>query len=543
MPGGGWGRGRGRGRTGAALRRLPLLLPALLGTLWLVPAAGAATPEGGAAATGVPAAVATLDALVAEAQRRTGVPGIAVAVVSRDEVVYLKGFGVREVGEPEAVDADTVFQIASVSKPIASTIVASVIGDGKVTWDDPVIAHDPGFRLADATATQEVTLRDLFSHRSGLPEYAGDLLEDLGYDRETILSRLRFLSLGNRFRATYNYTNFGLTEAAVAAARTAGMSWEDLAVARLYRPLGMTRTSSRFSDFIAEANRASGHVELPGGRWEARFQRTPQEQSPAGGVSSSVRDLAQWVRLQLANGAYGGRQLVDADALAETHRPQMVNNPPRNPMVDRAGFYGLGWNVSYDAFGKVRLGHSGAFFLGAATAVYLLPVEQVGIVVLTNGAPIGVPESIALAFLDTVQTGAPQQDYIPLLGRAFRQLGAPTYGTEVDYSRPPAGAAPPLPAAAYAGDYANDYFGPIRVEAGAPGLVLRLGPQLDPFPLTPFERDTFTYQPVGEQSYGRAAVTFTIGADGAGASVLVENLDLYGNGTFVRVPPAGAPRV
>ncbi|HVG98364.1 MAG TPA: serine hydrolase, partial [Chloroflexota bacterium] len=525
--------------------RLLVLGPALLGTTWLAPGAGAATPEGGAAAPGVPAAVASLDALVAQAQRQTGVPGISVAVVFRDEVVYLKGFGVRAVGRPEAVDPDTVFQIASVSKPIASTIVSGVIGDGGdggVAWDDPVIEHDPGFRLADASATRAVTLRDLFSHRSGLPEYAGDLLEDIGYDREAILSRLRFLPLGNRFRATYNYTNFGLTEAAVAVARTTGMSWEDLAAARLYRPLGMTHTSSRFSDFIAEPNRASGHVELPGGRWESRYQRTPQEQSPAGGVSSSARDLAQWVRLQLANGAYGGRQLVDAAALAETHRPQMVSNQPRNPFADRAGFYGLGWNVSYDAFGKIRLGHSGAFALGAATAVYLLPAEQVGIVVLTNGAPIGVPESIALAFLDTVQTGAPQQDYIPLLGRAFRQLGAPTYGTEVDYSRPPAGAAPPLPAAAYAGDYANDYFGPLRIEATAAGLVLRLGPHLDPFPLTPFARDTFTYQPVGEQSFGPAAVTFTIGADGTGASVLVENLDLYDNGTFVREPPAGTPR-
>ena len=538
--GGGWG--RGRGRPGAALLRLLVLGPALLGTTWLAPGAGAATPEGGAAAPGVPAAVASLDALVAQAQRQTGVPGISVAVVFRDEVVYLKGFGVRAVGRPAAVDPDTVFQIASVSKPIASTIVSGVIGDGGVAWDDPVIEHDPGFRLADASATRAVTLRDLFSHRSGLPEYAGDLLEDIGYDREAILSRLRFLPLGNRFRATYNYTNFGLTEAAVAVARTTGMSWEDLAAARLYRPLGMTHTSSRFSDFIAEPNRASGHVELPGGRWESRYQRTPQEQSPAGGVSSSARDLAQWVRLQLANGAYGGRQLVDAAALAETHRPQMVSNQPRNPFADRAGFYGLGWNVSYDAFGKIRLGHSGAFALGAATAVYLLPAEQVGIVVLTNGAPIGVPESIALAFLDTVQTGAPQQDYIPLLGRAFRQLGAPTYGTEVDYSRPPAGAAPPLPAAAYAGDYANDYFGPLRIEATAAGLVLRLGPHLDPFPLTPFARDTFTYQPVGEQSFGPAAVTFTIGADGTGASVLVENLDLYDNGTFVRVPPAGPPR-
>jgi hypothetical protein len=235
--------------------------------------------------------------------------------------------------------------------------------------------------------------------------------------------------------------------------------------------------------------------------------------------------------------------VVDAAALAETHRPQMVSNRPQDPSVDRAGFYGLGWNVSYDPLGKVRLSHSGGFFLGAATAVYLLPAERVGIVVLTNGAPIGLPESIALSFLDTVQRGAPQQDYVAILGAAFRQVGAPTYGTAVDYSRPPAGAGPPMALAAYAGAYANDYFGEIRVEAAPGGLVLRLGPQLDPFPLTHFERDVFTYQPVGEQAYGRAAVTFTIGAEGSGARVTVENLDLYDTGTFDRVPAlGGTPR-
>ena len=178
-----------------------------------------------------------------------------------DQVVYLGGFGVRETGKPATVDADTVFQIASSSKPIASTIVASLVSDGTVAWDTRIADIDPEFQLFDAYPTEQVTLRDLFSHRSGLPGNAGNDIEQLGYDRDTILHRLRLVPPASSFRSTYAYSNFGLTEGGVAAAKAAGMTWEDAAEAKLYRPLGMSDTSSRYADFLARLK--SGNAPFP----------------------------------------------------------------------------------------------------------------------------------------------------------------------------------------------------------------------------------------------------------------------------------------
>ncbi|MBV9354859.1 MAG: DUF3471 domain-containing protein, partial [Chloroflexi bacterium] len=292
--------------------------------------------------------------------------------------------------------------------------------------------------------------------------------------------------------------------------------------------------SSRYADFLAAPNRALGHVSVDGA-WVAKYQRDPDAQSPAGGVSSSARDVVQWLRLQLGGGTFQGKRLIDAAALAETHRPQMVSNPPKDPATDRAGFYGLGWDVNYDDHGAVRLSHSGAFALGAATNVSLLPAEDVGIVVLSNGAPIGVPEAIATSFLDLVQRGQVQRDYLPVYQQAFAALGAPTYGTTVDYAKPPAGASPAASPDAYTGTYANPFVGQIEVAAKDGGLVLRLGPDQTTFPMTHYDRDVFSYQPTGEVAYGPSGVTFTIGADGKASSVVIENLNIYGAGTFGRV--------
>ena len=118
----------------------------------------------------VQAALSELEKLAEQAMQKTGIPGMAIAVVYKDKVVYLKGFGVREAGKPETVDADTVFQLASVSKAIASTVVAALVGEKVVSWDDPIIKRDPGFQMYDSWVTREVTLRDMFAHRSGLPD-------------------------------------------------------------------------------------------------------------------------------------------------------------------------------------------------------------------------------------------------------------------------------------------------------------------------------------------------------------------------------------
>src|SRR5436190_11576693 len=250
-------------------------------------------------------------------------PGLAIAVVFQDKVAYAKGFGVRDVNTKTPVDADTVFQLASLSKPIGSTVIAALVGEGRITWDSKLSVLDPSCEMFDPWVTRIITIRDMYAHRSGLPEHAGVLLEDLGFTRAEILYRLRYQHPGSSFRSHYAYTNFGMTEGGIAAAKAYGLEWEEASKQKLYNPLGMNSTSSRYTDFMARRNKALGHV-LVDGKWVQKFKRDPDVQSPTGGVSSSVNDLAKWLRLQLGNGKFDGKQVVDNDELAETHHPHML---------------------------------------------------------------------------------------------------------------------------------------------------------------------------------------------------------------------------
>jgi len=485
-----------------------------------------ATPES------IKSTIAELEKLSQQTLDKTGVPGLAVAVVYDDKVVELKGFGVRQIGRPESIDADTVFQIASVSKAVTSTVLARLVSEGTIQWDDRVIDHDPEFQMSDPWVTRQLTLRDLLCHRSGLPDHAGDLLEDLGYDRAEVLYRLRYLDCGNNFRSHYAYTNFGYSEAALAAAHAVGKPWEELAAEKLYRPLGMMATSSRYQDYAAAKNHAALHARI-NGKWQAKYVRQPDAQSPAGGVSSTVRDLAQWMRLQLADGKFDGKQLISAEALGETHRPQIINRRPDNPDIDRAGMYGFGWNISYDDHGRIHLIHSGGFELGAATVVHLVPSEKLGIVALTNASPIGVPEAIASTFCDLAIDGKVQRDWFELYRKGFEALSKANDGTGVDDHRPPAKALPAAPNAAYVGKYSNRYFGEIEVVEKDGKLQLRMGPKKVLYPMEHWDRDVFIYQPTGEMAAGLSGVTFTIGPSQTATLVLIENLNVYGQGTFI----------
>ncbi|MFD9103975.1 serine hydrolase [Streptomyces virginiae] len=468
-------------------------------------------------------AVARLDGTVADMMRRTGVPGVAVAVVHDDEVVHLKGFGVRRTGESAAVDPDTVFQIASLSKPVSSTVVAGTLTD-PAQWDRRTSL--PGFSLKDPWVTGHVTTADLFSHRSGLPDHAGDLLEDLGYDQSYILDHLRLTPL-TPFRASYAYTNFGLTAAAEAVARAKGTSWQKLADDTLFKPAGMTRTSTEFSAFADSPDHAATHVKNPDGTWSPRFVRDPDAQAPAGGVSSTARDMSRWLRLQLAGGTLDGKRIVPADTLARTHVPEIVSQPPATPTA-RTGFYGLGWNVSYDDAGRLRLSHSGAFELGANTNVTMLPLEKLGIVVLTNGAPVGLADAVALDFFDVAEHGRATTDWLALAGALYAQMDA-AGRSPTDYAHPPAGAKPARDSAAYTGTYDNPYYGKATVTADDDGaLTLALGPKPLRFPLTHYDGDTFSFETTGENAVGRTGVTF---ADG---TLRVEYLDAEHLGTFTR---------
>lgn len=485
-------------------------------------------------------ALAKLDGIVQGAMESTGIPGVAVAVVYRDQMVYAKGFGVRESGKPETVDADTVFQVASVSKPLASTVAAVAVGRKAISWTDPVINHSPGFALKDPYVTRNATMADLLSHQGGLHTGAGDLLEDLGFDQAYILSHLKQQPLDS-FRASYNYSNFGYTAGALAAADAMKLPWADLAEEVLFKPLGMTSTSYRHADYQKAPNRALIHVPAGDKTWVAKYSRDADAEAPAGGASSTVHDLARWIRLQLANGRLEGKEVIAPDALSVTHVPHAVSGPPATPAA-RTRFYGLGWNVSYDDHARLSLGHSGAFDLGAATAVSLLPGEQLGIVALTNGRPQGIPEAICASFLDTAQNGAPTVDWFGFTAGVFQKIDE-AEKPKVDYSQAPQRVQAARGNDFYVGKYANSYYGQLNVAVESGVLTLELGPagRTTKFPLQHFDGDTFSFESIGENANGLAGAIFdpgadgaTPGADGTASSVRLDFYDQTGLGTFTR---------
>jgi CubicO group peptidase (beta-lactamase class C family) len=478
-------------------------------------------------------AVAKLDGIADELMKKSGIPGMSVAVVHGGKTVYAKGFGVKDVRNgsgpehPEnAVDPDTVFQLASLSKPLGSTVVAHQVGLGAISWDTPIVEKLPWFALKDPVVTRMVTVGDMYSHRSGLPDHAGDLLEDLGYDRRYVLEHLRQLPL-DPYRISYAYTNFGLTAGAEAVAASAGKSWEDLSQEVLYGPLGMTSTSSQFSDFEARTDRAVGHIHVDDA-YKPLYVRDAQAEAPAGGVSSSANDMTKWLTMMLADGSFDGQQVVDSKALLPAVTPQIVSDRASEPAM-RSGFYGYGFNVGTTSAARQQLSHSGAFELGAGTNFVIIPSADVAIVALTNATPSGIPETLTAEFADLVQFGEVRQDWRGLYAAAFQKME--TSDGSLEGQQRPANPAPPPATPALVGTYDNPYWGPATVEDVNGKLSLALGPR-EKFELTHWDGNVFTFIPTGENAPPGSISKATF----AGGNLTLEFYDAEKMGTFAKAP-------
>lgn len=517
-------------------RRLMLCVVILVIGLLVVSIPPSAHAQGGATITQgqVDTAIQAIEKLAQQQIDTNATPGLAIAVVFDDKVVYTKGFGVREVGKPDLVTEDTVFQIASMSKSVASTVVATLVTNGVVTWDTPISQIDPSFQLHDPYPTQQVTIRDLMSHRSGLEGGVGNDLDALGYDRDTLLSRLHLVKPGSSFRSTYAYSNSGYTEGAVAAARPTGKTWEQVSEDNLYKPLGMNSTSSSYADFLTRTNHASLHAKIDG-KWVAAVKFNDDAQSPAGGVSSSAKDLAQWIRLLLADGKYDGKQIIAQDALAQSRLPATLIGI--NPVTNSPAWYGLGWNVEYQDDGTVVYSHAGAFTQGSRTDIRISPSEKLGIVVLSNSFPSGIPEGIAATFFDVAQHGQAQKDWLTAWNTYFANAYGPaSYASLVaTYAKPPAVPSAALPNSAYLGTYTNAFIGDVTVIEKDGGLVLQAGPAKHIFPLKHFDHDLFVYYPYGEMPDYPSSVIFTIGADQKASQLVIDDLNSNGQGVLTRV--------
>jgi CubicO group peptidase (beta-lactamase class C family)/O-acetyl-ADP-ribose deacetylase (regulator of RNase III) len=325
------------------------------------------------------------DAWVERALADWGVPGLAVAVVKDDSVVYARGFGVRRLGDTARVTERTLFAVGSTTKAFTAAALAVLVDSGLVKWDDPVSQHLSGFQLHDPYVTREMRVRDLLTHRSGLAR--GDALWwATPYGREEVLRRVRHLEPSWSFRSTYGYQNIMFLAAGQIVPAVTNQSWDAFVKRRLFEPLGMTATNTSVTALEARGDVAAPHSPVEG-RMQPVAWRNIDNVGPAGSINSSARDMAQWIRLQLGGGAYNGRRLLSAAAVREMHAAQTVI--PIDTLSERLWpsthfrAYGLGWSLS-DYRGRKLVGHGGAID-GMRAQVTLVPEERVGVVVLSNG--------------------------------------------------------------------------------------------------------------------------------------------------------------
>ncbi|MCX6698734.1 MAG: serine hydrolase [Methanomicrobiales archaeon] len=471
------------------------------------------------------------DAYTREIFGKSKVPGMAVAVIKNDSVIYLRSFGVKNITTMEPIGPDTRFQLASISKTFTSASIASMVGRGELSWDDQVVTLDHGFQLSDQWVSDHVTIRDLLMHRTGLPAYAGDELQDIGYNRQEVISKLRLVPLLGDYRSSYAYSNIGITSAAEAAAKKVGMSWEDLVADRVLVPAGMKNTSARFTDFANAADRVDTYS-MMNGTPVAGPLLNDDVNSPAGGVSSTINDMARYARLQLNEGSIDGKQVIDAAALKETHRPQNIMRTTNTSIMA----YDLGWE-SVAEKGRIRVEHGGDLTSGVSTYITLYPEEKMAVVVLTNGFPGGhiLKKAVISGWDDLYFTGAVQKDWYSEIETgvlAAMKPGASAAGPLEPLPPAPAGAQPPRPPAAYMGSYSQDYYGTLRVEPDSGGLRLYAGHLTEPYFLVPYDGDTFRETGTG------TAVKFTTENNGTVTGVHAVMLDHpWIKADFVRVPP------
>ncbi|OGP74443.1 MAG: hypothetical protein A2Y80_01605, partial [Deltaproteobacteria bacterium RBG_13_58_19] len=325
------------------------------------------------------------------------VPGMAIAIVQGDQIIFAKGFGVRKVGTKEAVEEHTIFQIGSTSKAFTAALAAMLADGKKFGWQDRVIDHLPDFRMYDPWVTREFQVEDLMAQRSGLPPYSGDVQAFLGFDRTQMIHSLRYIKPVTSFRSQYAYQNGLFLAVASLVEKYTGKSWETNVQERLLQPLGMSSSSVGLKGLQQAKNVAFLHQKKDG-----QVAALPQDwpyhfwvytYGPAGGVNSNVLDMTKWLRLQLGKGKYQDKQLISEANQAFLQTPKILAGTGFGGM----NFYCQGWVYS-SRHPYPLIWHNGGTS-GHKTMVAFVPQAGIGIVVLSN-LITNLPEALALQFYD-----------------------------------------------------------------------------------------------------------------------------------------------
>jgi CubicO group peptidase (beta-lactamase class C family) len=485
---------------------------------------------------------ANFDARVEQIRTQVGVPGVAVAIVEDGQTTLARGYGARQLGESSQVDADTLFQIGSVSKAFTAAALAVLVDRGQIAWDDPVTDHIPYFQMHDPWVTREMTVRDLLVHNSGLGLGAGDLMiiPRSTRSRADVVRALRHIEPATSFRSGYAYDNVLYVVAGQLIEEVSGKSWERFVREEVLAPAGMRTATSARDDRRSVRNRAWPHGRRDGAMFGMGTQMMLDDSgraefdpdiagvgAPAGGVAASANDMARWIAIQLAQGALpgdGGR-VFSAEAAREMWTPRILvpisNYPePVSGATPQFNAYALGW-TQRDYRGHRLMMHTGAVF-GAQAVLMLIPERNVGFAVMINCEDGEAAIAIAYELLDHY-LGQPYYDW----GAAWQQFVQARDQRAVAFlqSQTEAAAAeagPSLPSAGYAGTYEDAWYGRVEVREndGALSVDFTLTPGMTGA-LTHWQYDTFRVtwrDAIIEPAY----LTFALDAEGKVARISVQ---------------------
>ncbi|QEE27053.1 serine hydrolase [Terriglobus albidus] len=441
--------------------------------------------------------VSTVDADVAHAMSAFHAPGVAVGILVDGKVVLVKGYGVRRAGSPQPVDADTLFDIGSITKSFTGMAVAEMVDDGKLDFDTPVTQYLPGFRLYDPIATQLITPRDLLGHRSGLSRhdfirYSTHLTPD------EFIQRLRYLEPNHTFRETFQYNNLMYVVAGYLAGHANGTSWEQLFHDRIFVPLDMTHSNSSAREIQQSPDFATPHEVTNDTAAPIPFY---DYQSfgigPNGAVNSSVNDMLKYLAFHMGDGTANGKVVLSPKQFTQIHRAISADGDLS---------YAMGWIIEHRAGYRLLL-HDGSIN-GFTAMVALIPEKHTAIVVLNN-AETALPKAVAENFLSRY-LNLPFHDRIDAIKQNIDTARKKSAEADAAFEAGRLPHAPTsLPLSAYAGEWFHPAFG--KVSMTVEGDVLDLHFDALTLHFRHYNYDTFV---ASDPFTGRLTASFHLDAQG-----------------------------
>lgn len=394
--------------------------------------------------------------------------GAAVAVVHKDQVIWSKGYGYRDLEAGLEVTPGTLFAIGSSTKSFTAAAAAQLVDEGLLDWDTPVKTYLPDFQMYDPVATERLTIRDMLCHRSGLPRH-----EMVWYNsprsREELLLSLRHLEPNRDFRSKWQYQNLMYMAAGYLIGHLKGTSWEQVVQEHLLNPLGMNSSLFSVKEMQQLSNYAKPYMDHEGVHTQIPF-RTIDAIGPAGCINSCLTDMTAWLQFQLQQGVWKENSLISKEQMAEMHIPQMASDSPFHSKELPVSTYGLGWMIE-PYRGHAMIHHGGAID-GFASQVAFLPDEQIGIVVLSNTNGSVIPYTTAFYIMDCLLGMEPvdwTSTFLGLMGQV--EL------TEEEKPKPEASPSVQphdCPVSVYTGTYNHPGYGEILVHETDEGLQMRL---------------------------------------------------------------------